>query len=102
MFCGAFLPNNVSTRLKIFLLTFSLLVCGYAFSQETVSDTASIPAVIVRSTPLRDTLKNIPASVAVINAELLSQNDGTIITSIVNQTPGVYMQQGALNTNRIS
>ncbi|HKL03123.1 MAG TPA: TonB-dependent receptor [Cryomorphaceae bacterium] len=88
--------------MKIFLLTFSLLVCGYAFSQETVSDTASIPAVIVRSTPLRDTLKNIPASVAVINAELLSQNDGTIITSIVNQTPGVYMQQGALNTNRIS
>ncbi len=51
---------------------------------------------------MRDTLKNISASVAVLNAELLSQNDGTIVTSLINQTPGVYMQQGALNTNRIA
>jgi len=71
-------------------------------AQNAIIDTASIPVVVVRSTPVRDTLKNIAASVAVQKLDLLSQNDGTILTSVLNRTPGVYMQQGALNTNRIS
>jgi iron complex outermembrane receptor protein len=74
----------------------------FLFGQNTVSDTASIPAVVVRSTLVRDTLRNIPASVAVLDRALLRQNDGTSITSLINQVPGVYMQQGALNTNRIT
>jgi iron complex outermembrane receptor protein len=30
------------------------------------------------------------------------KGDGVILTSVLNKIPGVYMQQGALNTNRIS
>lgn len=58
--------------------------------------------MIVRSVPTRDTLRLIPAAVSVLGKDLLSQNDGGIVTSLINQVPGVYMQQGALNTNRIS
>ncbi len=65
-------------------------------------DTARIATVVVRSVPTRDTLRLIPAAVGVLDKDLLSQNDGSIVTSLINQVPGVYMQQGALNTNRIS
>lgn len=65
-------------------------------------DTAGIPEVVIRGTLKKDTLRRVPASVAVLDAELLRQNDGTVITSLINQVPGVYMQQGALNTNRIT
>lgn len=61
-----------------------------------------IPAVVIRGTLMRDTLKNIPAAVNVLNEIQLSQNDQTILTPLLNQLPGVYMQQGALNTNRIA
>jgi iron complex outermembrane receptor protein len=71
-------------------------------SQDLTSDTTAIPTVIIRGTPVRDTLKNIPAAVTVQELNLLTRKEGAIITSALNQTPGVYMQQGALNTNRIS
>lgn len=70
--------------------------------QSAVSDTAAIAPVVVRGVLLRDTLRNIPASVAVLDRARLSQNDGTILTSLLNEVPGVQMQQGALNTNRIA
>jgi iron complex outermembrane receptor protein len=48
------------------------------------------------------TLQNSAASIAVINRTDLNKGDGVILTSVLNKIPGVYMQQGALNTNRIS
>jgi iron complex outermembrane receptor protein len=47
------------------------------------------------------TLQNSAASIAVINRTDLNKG-GVILTSVLNKIPGVYMQQGALNTNRIS
>lgn len=86
------------------ILTFllSAMLVSVSTAQNTATDTTSIPTVIIRSTPVRDTLKNIPASLAVHELDILSRKEGTIITSVLNQMPGVYMQQGALNTNRIS
>ena len=84
-----------------YLSTIALILAGLAlFGQDR--DTLDIPVVVVRSTPIRDTLKNIPAAVNILNKIQLSQNDETILTPILNQIPGVYMQQGALNTNRIT
>ncbi len=90
--------------MKYILTFFTFLFCSGLFAQETARrDTIlDIPVVVVRSTPIRDTLKNIPAAVNILDRIQLSQNDKTIITPILNQIPGVYMQQGALNTNRIT
>lgn len=37
-----------------------------------------------------------------IDSKRIQSNDGVILTPILNQIPGVLMQQGALNTNRIT
>ncbi len=88
-----------------FLLTFLFALAFatiFAQAPETRDTVYHIPVVVVKGTPIRDTLKNIPAAVNILDKIQLSQNDQTIITPIINQIPGVYMQQGALNTNRIT
>jgi iron complex outermembrane receptor protein len=54
------------------------------------------------ASPTTATLQNGAASVAIDNRTDLNKGDGVILTSVLNKIPGVYMQQGALNTNRIS
>ncbi len=74
-----------------------------AFAQNrTVSDTANIPEVIIRATLVADSLQRIPASISVLSKAELTGNNGAIITAAMNTLPGIYMQQGALNTNRIT
>lgn len=42
------------------------------------------------------------ASVSVITEKEIQQSDGVILKPILNKIPGVYMQQGSLNTNKIT
>lgn len=37
-----------------------------------------------------------------ISSQIIQSNDGIILTPVLNRVPGVVMQQGALNTNRIT
>jgi iron complex outermembrane recepter protein len=71
-------------------------------SAQTVKDTTALSEVVLLSTQIKSSLQNKAASVSVLTAEDLMQTDGVIITSALNKIPGVYMQQGALNTNRIT
>ncbi|MCR9183637.1 MAG: TonB-dependent receptor, partial [Flavobacteriaceae bacterium] len=54
------------------------------------------------STQINSTLQKKASSVSVISANDLMQSDGVILTSTLNKVSGVYMQQGAINTNRIT
>lgn len=74
-----------------------------AFAQNlAVADTAHIPEVVIKATLVTDSLQRIPAAIGVLRKADLTGNNGTIITSALNTLPGIYMQQGALNTNRIT
>ena len=88
--------------LPIFLL-FSLSI----FGQEKILDSLpkteeALPEVLIRSTPIIDTLQRIPAAVNVISAADLQRGDQLSIANEINKNPGIQMQQGALNTSRIS
>jgi iron complex outermembrane receptor protein len=72
-----------------------------SFSQVN-KDTTALQAITIMASPTTATLQNSAASIAVINRTDLNKGDGVILTSVLNKIPGVYMQQGALNTNRIS
>jgi iron complex outermembrane receptor protein len=74
---------------------------GTVFSQVN-KDTTALQAITIMASPTTATLQNSAASIAVINRTELNKGDGVILTSVLNRIPGVYMQQGALNTNRIS
>ena len=88
-------------------LSFLLLLSCFAYAQEPVTaDSVSVRntlgEVILTSTPIQDKLQQIPAAVNVINAEDLQRGTPLSIANEINKNPGIQMQQGALNTSRIS
>ncbi|WP_051907884.1 TonB-dependent receptor family protein [Flavimarina sp. Hel_I_48] len=62
----------------------------------------NLPEVLIRSTPIIDTLQRIPASVNVVSAADLQRGDQLSLANEINKNPGIQMQQGALNLSRIS
>lgn len=69
---------------------------------QTVKDTTALSEIVLLSTQIKSSLQNKAASVAVLNANDFEQTEKVTIASSLNKIPGVYMQQGALNTNRIT
>lgn len=62
----------------------------------------SLSEVILRSTIIPQELLNTPASVSVLSEADLEKYDETNIVTALNSVSGVYVHQGALNTNKIS
>jgi iron complex outermembrane recepter protein len=90
------LLQNSLSQFFIFISLFGTLV---TYSQ-TESDTTKLSEVKLYATT--NTYQNSASSVSVISAKELSQTDGVILTNNLNKIPGVTMQQGTLNTNRIT
>ncbi|WP_245574938.1 TonB-dependent receptor family protein [Flavobacterium tegetincola] len=58
--------------------------------------------VIVRSSSIPQTIQKAPASINIVNSADFSRTDATNILESFNNAPGIYVNQGALNTNKIS
>lgn len=58
--------------------------------------------VIIRSTLIPKELRNIPAAVSVISSEDIERIDATNLVQVFKYVPGVYVNQGALNTNKMN
>ncbi|MBK5193847.1 MAG: TonB-dependent receptor plug domain-containing protein, partial [Flavobacteriaceae bacterium] len=58
--------------------------------------------VIIRSTMIPIKLQKIPASVSLISAEDLKRIDASNLVTAFNNVPGVYVNQGALNTTKLN
>lgn len=65
-------------------------------------DTVALSTIILKGSPIKFSLQNAAASVAVITSVDINKTDGIILTPVLNKIPGITMQQGALNTNRIT
>ncbi len=89
---------------KILVIALTL-ACGSTYSQQkTETDTTSttLGEVIITATPVQNQLQRIPAAVSVISAQNLERGDQLSVANEINKVPGIQMQQGALNNNRIS
>ena len=62
----------------------------------------SIPELKISGYHINDSLQNAPASISILSAKDIQRNDNSSIAPILNTLPGVQMQSGAINTNRIS
>ncbi|GGD88853.1 TonB-dependent receptor [Planktosalinus lacus] len=85
-------------KVKTLLLLCFPIVC----ISQTPQDTTSLSEVIVLSTLIKKELQETTMAVSVLTEKELQQTDGVLLTSLLNKTPGVLMEQGALNTNRIT
>lgn len=86
-------------------LVFSLFIIQFYFSPvfgQVKKDTTSLAEIVIKAAPIQVSLQNSASSVAVIQRTDLDKSDGIILTSVLNKIPGINMQQGSLNTNRIS
>ena len=100
---------------------FSVLVDGvYEFSKKgyikkTVrirKDVFNIIQLQIKSTELNEinvntslkpqTLKNVPSSISIISQSEINRNYDISLVPSLNKISGIYMQSGALNTNRIT
>ncbi len=91
--------RQISSSVFVYLL--SLLYCLCA-SAQVKNDTIGLSELIVKSLPIQNSIQNLAASVSIITEKEIKQADGVILTPILNKVPGVYMQQGSLNTNKIT
>ncbi|WP_299062019.1 TonB-dependent receptor [uncultured Polaribacter sp.] len=58
--------------------------------------------VIVNANHIPQKLKKATATIAIISQKDILRSNNTDFAPILNRTPGVFMQNGALNTNRIT
>lgn len=93
--------NSLNSTLKTALFFFCF-ICFASLQAQTIKDTTALSEVILLGTPIRNPLQKTAASVVVVSTQEINSNDGAILTPVLNKIPGVYMQQGALNTNRIT
>ncbi|WGK63848.1 TonB-dependent receptor family protein [Croceiramulus getboli] len=82
------------------------LLSGVSYAQIPATDSLSTSLVLQEvllqgSVQKAIQLDALPAAINRIEPELLQQYDQTSLAPALNRTPGVFMQQGALNTARI-
>lgn len=92
------LNSKIHSKFIFALLLFSGSV---AFGQIK-KDTISLSELEITNTPIRNSIQQTAAAVSIITEKEINQADGVILTPILNKIPGVFMQQGSLNTNRIT
>ena len=90
---------------KKYCLYIGLLICFQIVSAQQVSDTipksTAIEEVRISALHINDSLQNAPASISIVSAERLKQNNNSDISLALNVLPGVYMQTANFTTNRI-
>ncbi len=96
--------NTLNTRQlfkKSFFISYLFFSITIVFGQNK-KDTIALSAITLKSLTIKNTVQNTAAAVAVISTVDINKSDGIILTPVLNRIPGVTMQQGALNTNRIT
>lgn len=91
--------QKLSTSILLFGFLFLIILEG---KTQTTKDTTALSEVILIGSPIKNTMQKTASSVGLISAKEIIQTDGVILTPLLNKTAGVYMQQGTLNTNRIT
>ncbi|MGQ2985262.1 TonB-dependent receptor [Flavobacterium sp.] len=84
---------------KLLLLLFLLTL--NAFAQQP-TDSTSLQEVVISRYHINDSLLNAPASIGILSQVQIQRNNLSDISPVLNTLPGVFMQSGGINTNRIS
>jgi iron complex outermembrane receptor protein len=92
----------LNTKTHSVLLFFILQFCFSPVFGQVKNDTTSLADIIIKAALIEVSLQNSASSVSIIQRKDIEKSDGVILTSVLNKIPGINMQQGSLNTNRIS
>ena len=62
----------------------------------------AISEIVIRSTLIPQNLQDIPAAVSLIGQKDFERTDGVTILESLSMAPGLFINQGAINTNKIT
>lgn len=79
-----------------------LTIAVPALAQDTIAPANTLKEVVISSYHINDSLLNAPASISILTVQDMQRNNLSDITPVLNTLPGVLMQSGGINTNRIS
>lgn len=88
--------------LKNSLPFFLFFVWVFPVFGQLEKDTLALSEIILEASPIKNVLQNAASSVSVIRSADIDKTDGITLAPVLNKIPGVLMQQGSLNTNRIT
>jgi iron complex outermembrane receptor protein len=92
----------LNTKVKSVFFLFMLQFYFFPVFGQVKKDTTSLAEIVIKALPIQVSLQKSASSVSVIQRSDFDKSEGVILTSVFNKIPGVNMQQGSLNTNRIS
>lgn len=101
------LNDNVSADYQIKangfeILTFKATNNNSVTTLYLVPNAELISEVILRSSLIPNTLQKTPAAINIIASSDFERTDATNVLESFNNVPGVFINQGALNTNKIN
>lgn len=99
-----FVPISLMTKALLkALLSVLFLLPLVASAQEPQDTTATtLVQVTVSRRFINNTLLNTPAAIGTLQPHEIQRNNLSDIATVLNTLPGVFMQSGGINTNRIS
>lgn len=82
-----------------------LLMCSFALAQtpaDSLSNNKVLQEVVISNYHVNDSLLNTPAAIGLLSPSEIQRNNLSDITPVLNTLPGIFMQSGSFNTNRIT
>ncbi|MGQ8335043.1 TonB-dependent receptor [Sunxiuqinia sp. A32] len=75
---------------------------GQDLTEKSVSDSVTIDEITVSAFRFEKKLLETPGAISLITLQQIQLNSEVSIDQLINQTSGVYMQSGTMNTNRLT
>lgn len=82
-----------------------IMSSGYGSAQnpnDSITQSNSLKEVVISNFHINDSLLNAPAAISILSSSDIQRNNHADISPVLNTLPGVFMQSGGINTNRIS
>lgn len=78
------------------------LINNQFFIVQLVLNSLELDEIIINTNLIPNKLKKASVSISIIPTDQIQRSSSTSFSPILNKTPGVFMQNAALNTNRIT
>jgi iron complex outermembrane receptor protein len=102
---GTFVVSKVGTYEFVkpgYISKISELKTNQYYIIQLQINTSQLNEIIINSYTIPKKIKQSTSSINVISNEEIERGNDINVVAVLNKTPGIFMQSGALNTNRIS
>lgn len=89
-------------KINLLIFLFSAAVFAQQQPADSIKTGTALREVVISNYHINDSLLNAPAAITVLSAADIQRNNLADISPVLNTVPGVLMQSGGINTNRIT